>query len=122
MDPIARDLEVLPAALGDNAEPGLLMSPVKASQQWYHPLESPSRYPLELHRDCGGRLAVSFWFADGKTKYVIALMNRDEGGCVVRFIGDRPLREQVNWDHFRELLTQGISLINKVEIDGFCGG
>ncbi len=84
--------------------------PIKAAQQWYRPLEVPTRYPLELvqENDC---YHVCLWFADGKLKYTIALIYPDkEGDFDVRFVGDRPLQERVNWEHFRELLIQGIAL------------
>jgi hypothetical protein len=71
--------------------------------RYYHPKESPTRYPLELTND----LHICLWDEKGMYKWTIALWNMTEKGFELRFVGPRPLDGRVDWEHFRELIVQG---------------
>lgn len=75
----------------------------------YHPQESTPRYPLELDK----RLHINLWSDNGEFKWTIAFFIFDDEGPEVRFVGDRPFDERINWEHFHELLEQGQGLANR---------
>jgi len=69
----------------------------------YRPLEKPTRYPLEL----SANLHICLWAEDGTHKWTIAYFLRSKEGYDLHFVGDRPFKSRVNWDHFRECAVQG---------------
>lgn len=72
----------------------------------YHPQEQPRMYPLELGPD----LHICLWDTQGEYKWTIAYFVKGEEGYDLQFIGDRPLDERVNWEHFQEIIRQGQAL------------
>jgi hypothetical protein len=85
-----------------------LKEPVK-NKEYYKPIESPRRYPLEL----GDDLHICLWSEDGKFKWTVAYFVVDSEGYNLHFVGERPFDPRVNWDHFRELSILGQRLANE---------
>lgn len=82
--------------------------PAPKNQRYYRPLESPTRYPLELE----DRLHIALWSPCGEYKWSIAIFDESREGYDLRFLSDRPLDPRVNWEHFRELIEQGQRIAN----------
>ena len=82
-----------------------LTKPAK-NTRYYHPLEEPTRYPLELTADHH----ICLWAQDGEYKWTIAYFVHDKEGAQLVFVGDRPLDERVNWKHFEQCIRQGQKL------------
>lgn len=79
-------------------------------KQYYHPLEKPNAYPLELCKTDGRHLEICLWFADGRSKYVIAYWIPDSEGYDLKFVGERPLMANVDWNVFKRLAVQGTAI------------
>lgn len=73
------------------------------NSRYYNPQEPTPRYPLELEE----RLHIALWDESGKFKWSIADFRFEKEGPEVRFFGDRPFDQRVNWEHLRELLKHG---------------
>lgn len=79
------------------------------NREYYKPLEKPRRYPLELTAS----LHICLWSDNGAYKWTIAYFVAGKEGYDLQFVGDRPLDDRVNWDHFRELVVQGDRIAQK---------
>ena len=79
------------------------------NKQHYNPVEKPRRYPLELCKDHH----ICLWSKEGTFKWTVAYFVKGSEGFDLHFVGDRPLDERVNWDHFRELVIQGQKLADE---------
>lgn len=85
--------------------------PVDEKLKYYHPLEDPPRYPLEL---CDNhRLEICLWDEHGTSKCTIAAFEGDKEGYELKFVGSRPLDKRVSWKHFRKLVKQGQKIADK---------
>ncbi len=96
---------VNPAAFAGYVLADELTKPAK-NTRYYHPLEQPTRYPLELtanHHIC-------LWAQNGEYKWTIAYFAHDKEGVQLVFVGDRPLDKRVNWQHFEQCVRQGQKL------------
>lgn len=76
----------------------------------YKPMESPTRYPLELTPE----LQICLWNEAGHHKWTIAYFHEGKDGFDLHFVGDRPLDPRVNWNHLLELVKQGFQLARKL--------
>jgi len=74
------------------------------NNRYYNPQEPYPRYPLELSKNHH----INLWSDNGEYKWAIAIFifDNDEGPDL-RFIGDRPFDNRVNWKHFEELARHG---------------
>lgn len=59
--------------------------------------------PLELNDN----LHICLWSEGSTHKWTIAYWARDKEGYYLKFVGDRPLDERVNWTHFKMLIRFG---------------
>ena len=81
--------------------------------RYYKPLESPTRYPLELTGD----LHICLWSECGEFKWTIAYWVKDKEDYSLCFVGDRPLNQRVDWAAFRDIVV-----IGQAEADRRFGG
>lgn len=76
---------------------------MKTKSKHYKPVERPTRYPLELTEE----LHICLWDVENKYKFTIAYFVKGQEDYSLRFVGDRPLLDRVDWLHFKELVEQG---------------
>lgn len=81
--------------------------------KYYHPLENPRRYPLELaYKD--GTLAICLWAGDGTFKWTIASWRKDGEGYYLEFCQSRPLAPRVDWKDFRDVILIGQTIADRL--------
>lgn len=74
----------------------------------YKPLETPTRYPLELRfSETNDMLEVLLWSENDQHCWVIAWWRWHKEGPELHFVGDRPLDDRVKWKHFGKIVKQG---------------
>ena len=96
-------------------------SPTPSMAQWYKPVESPTRWPLELRvYDEGvkvGRVEIGLWSEGGEHSWLIAYWIINSDGADLKFVGNRPLDPRVNWSHFRELVATGQKIADQISTE-----
>lgn len=69
-------------------------------------ISSDELIPLELTKN----FHICLWDQEGKYKWTVGYFEFEKEGPRFAFVGERPLDERVDWEHFRSLIKLGYAL------------
>ena len=65
-----------------------------------------------IHDGPNETIEISQWGNDNSYRWVIANFERGEEGFWLKFVGDRPFRNDVNWLNFGKLAREGQKILD----------